>query len=169
MRPLHHREPGVIGAALGAPRVTAELIADGVHLHPATLRLAYAAKGAGRLALVTDAMQAAGVPDGDYALGGQPIAVRAGEARTAEGSLAGSTLTMDRAVGIAVAEAGIPLPDALTMASATPAELLGLARVKGRIAPDTDADLVVLDEDLRAIATVVGGRVAHTTIPALRN
>jgi N-acetylglucosamine-6-phosphate deacetylase len=161
MRPLHHREPGVIGAALSAPRVTAELIADGVHLHPATLRLAHAAKGADRLALVTDAMQAAGLPDGEYALGGRPIAVRDGEARTASGSLAGSTLTMDRAVRVAVAEAGIPLPDALAMASATPAELLGLGRVKGRIADGADADLVVLDAERRAIGTMVAGRWAH--------
>jgi len=166
MRPLHHREPGIAGAALTAPRVTAELIADGVHLHPATLRLAHAAKGPHRLTLITDAMQAAGLPDGEYALGGRPIAVRGGEARTAEGSLAGSTLTMDRAVRVAVEEAGIPLPDALAMASATPAEVLGLAGVKGRIAAGADADLVVLDEELRAIGTMVAGRWAHTTVPA---
>jgi N-acetylglucosamine-6-phosphate deacetylase len=166
MRPLHHREPGIAGAALTAPRVTAELIADGVHLHPATLRLAHAAKGPHRLTLITDAMQAAGLPDGEYALGGRPIAVRGGEARTAEGSLAGSTLTMDRAVRVAVEEAGIPLPDALAMASATPAEVLGLAGVKGRIAAGADADLVVLDEELRAIGTMVAGRWAHSTVPA---
>jgi N-acetylglucosamine-6-phosphate deacetylase len=159
MRPLHHREPGVIGAALADARVTAELIADGVHVHPAALALAHAAKGARGLALVTDAMQAAGLADGDYALGDQAIVVAGGEARTAAGALAGSTLTMDRAVRVAVEEAGIPLADALTMASATPAALLGLGDT-GRIAPGARADLVVLDAQLRAIGTMVGGQWA---------
>jgi N-acetylglucosamine-6-phosphate deacetylase len=160
MRPLHHREPGAVGAMLTAPRVTAELIADGVHIHPMVLRLAHAAKGPGRLALVTDAMQAAGLPDGDYALGEQAIAVRGGEARTAAGALAGSTLTMDRAVRVCVEQAGIPLADALTMASATPATLLGVGAVTGLVGPGADADLVVLDERLHAIGTMVAGRWA---------
>jgi N-acetylglucosamine-6-phosphate deacetylase len=161
MRPLHHREPSPAGAALATPRVTAELIADGVHVHPAMLRVVHAAKGAHRVALVTDAIQAAGLPDGDYALGEQPIAVRGGEARTAAGALAGSTLTMDRAVRLCAQEAGIPLIDALCMASATPAALLGIGELRGRIAPGADADLVVLDEALQAIGTMVGGRWAH--------
>jgi N-acetylglucosamine-6-phosphate deacetylase len=158
MRPLHHRDPGVIGAALSTPRLTAELIADGVHVHPAVIRLVHAAKGPERVALITDATQAAGLPDGEYALGDQPIAVTGGEARTAAGALAGSTLTMDRAVRVCVQQAGIPLGDALAMAAATPARLLGLGEVAGRIAPDADADLVVLDEALEAVGTMVGGR-----------
>jgi N-acetylglucosamine-6-phosphate deacetylase len=160
MRPLHHREPGPAGAALAAPRVTAEIIADGIHVHPATLRIAHATKGAARLALVTDAMQAAGLADGDYRLGEQTVTVTHGEARTAAGSLAGSTLTMDRAVRLCVEEAGIALGDALRMASTTPAALLGIGEVAGRIAPGADADLVVLDEGLSAIGTMVGGRWA---------
>jgi N-acetylglucosamine-6-phosphate deacetylase len=160
MRPMHHREPGPAGAALATPRVSVELIADGVHVHPATIRLVHAAKGPERVALVTDAMQAAGLPDGDYTLGEQPIAVRDGEARTAGGSLAGSTLTMDRAVQICVREAGIPIVDALRMASTTPATLLGIGAATGRITPGADADLVVLDEDLAAIGTMVRGRWA---------
>jgi N-acetylglucosamine-6-phosphate deacetylase len=166
MRPPHHREPGPVGAALAAPRVTAELIADGVHVHPAMLRVVHLAKGPDRVALVTDAMQAAGLPDGDYTLGEQPVVVSGGEARIATGSLAGSTLTMDRAVCVCVRDAGIPLIDALTMASATPAALLGIGEVAGRIAPGADADLVVLDEELAAIGTMVGGQWAHTD-PAL--
>jgi N-acetylglucosamine-6-phosphate deacetylase len=165
MRPLHHRDPGLAGAALTTPRVTAELIADGVHLHPAALRLAHAAKGPGRLALITDAMQAAGRPDGEYRLGAQAIAVTDGEARTPDGTLAGSTLTMDRAVALCVQQAGIPLPDALTMASATPAALLGLGELKGRIAPGADADLVVLDDGCRAIGTLIAGHWAHAAEP----
>jgi N-acetylglucosamine-6-phosphate deacetylase len=137
--------------------VTAELIADGVHVHPAALRIAHAAKGAGGIALVTDAMQAAGLPDGDYALGDRAIAVSGGEARTASGALAGSTLTMDRAVRVCVERAGIPLADALRMASATPAGLLGHA---ARIAPGAPADLVVLDSELQAVATMVAGEWA---------
>jgi N-acetylglucosamine-6-phosphate deacetylase len=160
MRPFHHREPGVIGAALADERVTTELIADGVHVHPAALALAHAAKGARGVALVTDAMQAAGLPDGDYALGARAIVVAGGEARTAAGALAGSMLTMDRAVRVAVEEAGIPLMDALTMASATPAALLGLGDSAGRIAPGARADLVVLDAQLHAIGTMVGGQWA---------
>jgi N-acetylglucosamine-6-phosphate deacetylase len=158
MRPLHHREPGAVGAALSSPRVTAELVADAVHVHPAALRLVHAAKGPDRVALITDAMQAAGLPDGEYALGEQPVSVSGGEARTASGSLAGSTLTMDRAVRVCVEQAGIPLAHALAMASATPARLLGIGQVAGRIAPGADADVVVLDERLHAIGTIVAGR-----------
>jgi len=166
MRAVHHRDPGPAGAALTAPRVTVELIADGIHVHPAVIRLVHAAKGPDRVALVTDAIQAAGLPDGDYGLGDQPIAVRAGEARTAGGSLAGSTLTMDRAVRLCVREAGIPLIDALQMASTTPAALLGIGAATGHLAPGADADLVVLDEDLAAIGTMVAGRWAYCD-PAL--
>jgi N-acetylglucosamine-6-phosphate deacetylase len=160
MRPLHHREPGIIGAALSSDEVRVELIADGVHVHPAILRMVHAAKGPQGVALVTDAMMAAGLPDGQYALGDQPIAVVHGEARTESGSLAGSTLTLDRAVRVCVEEAGIPLADALEMASTTPAALLGLDDA-GRIAAGARADLVVLDAELRAIATMLAGRWAH--------
>jgi N-acetylglucosamine-6-phosphate deacetylase len=160
MRPLHHREPGIVGAALSTDGITVELIADGVHVHPAVIRLVHAAKGPQRVALVTDAMMAAGLPDGEYALGDQPIAVVHGEARTASGSLAGSTLTLDRAVRVCVEQAGLPLADALAMASATPAAALGLDDT-GRIAPGARADLVVLDAGLHAIATMVAGRWAH--------
>jgi N-acetylglucosamine-6-phosphate deacetylase len=157
MAPLHHREPGAVGAALAAPQVTVELIADGVHLHPAVLRLVHAAKGAGRVSLVTDAMQAAGLPDGDYRLGDQAVTMRDGQVRLAgRDTLAGSTLTMDGAIRTSVA-AGIPLPDALAMASATPAALLGLVAETGRIEPGLAADLVVLDERLAVLATMRAG------------
>jgi N-acetylglucosamine-6-phosphate deacetylase len=135
-------------------------------VHPAALRLVHAAKGPDRVALVTDAMQAAGLPDGDYRLGERAVAVTGGEARLEDGTLAGSTLTMDRAVRVCVEEAGIPLADALAMASATPARLVGLGAVAGRIAAGHDADLVVLDERLRALGTMVAGHWAHQD-PAL--
>jgi N-acetylglucosamine-6-phosphate deacetylase len=166
--PLHHREPGVAGAALDAPEVTCELIADGHHLHAATLRLAHRVKGAAGLALITDAIPAAGAPDGESRLGDAPIVVAGGVARTAAGALAGSTLTMAGAVRHAVHAAGIPLPDALAMASATPARVLGLEGRKGVLASGADADLVVLDDDLGVHATYRAGRLVHAReeIPA---
>jgi N-acetylglucosamine-6-phosphate deacetylase len=157
MRPLHHREPGVVGAVLDRAEVTCEVIADGHHVHPAVVRLLTRAKGARGTVLVTDAIEATGRPDGDYLLGSEPVQVRGGRATTAGGALAGSTLTMDAAVRNVCAW-GIPLADALEMASTTPAAVLGLR--KGRIAPGYDADLAVLDADLRPVATMVGGAFA---------
>ncbi|HSI94011.1 MAG TPA: N-acetylglucosamine-6-phosphate deacetylase [Jiangellaceae bacterium] len=153
MRPLHHREPGPIAALLEDDRVTVELICDGVHLHPAVVRTAIAATGADRVTLVTDAMDAAGAGDGDYDLGGLAVRVTGGTARLVDGgAIAGSTLTMDRAVKF-VLDAGTPMPAAVRMASTTPARLLGLADQVGELRAGLDADLVVLDADfvLRAV------------------
>jgi N-acetylglucosamine-6-phosphate deacetylase len=155
MRPLHHREPGVIGAVLDAP-VTCELIADGLHVHPAVMRLVQRAKG-DRTVLVTDATEATGLPDGDYHLGAVPITVISGRAETAAGNLAGSTLTMDAAVRHAHEWLGVPLSDALAMATITPANVIGAAR-KGRLESGADADLVVLDAHLQPMATLIAGR-----------
>lgn len=156
MRPLHHREPGIIGAVLDAEEVTCELIADGMHVHPAVMRLVRRAKG-DRTVLVTDAIEATGLPDGDYSLGAVPITVTGGRAETAAGNLAGSTLTMDAAVRHAHAWLGATLPEALAMGSTTPAGVIG-ATHKGRLEPGADADLVVLDAQLHPVATVVAGR-----------
>jgi N-acetylglucosamine-6-phosphate deacetylase len=158
MRPLHHREPGVIGAVLEHGAVTCEVIADGHHVHPAVVRLLARIKGAGATVLVTDAIEAAGLPDGMYRLGREPVQVREGRALTASGQLAGSTLTMDAAVRNVCAW-GIPLTDALAMAATTPAGVLGLR--KGRIAPGYDADLTVLDDALLPVATLLGGVFAQ--------
>ncbi|MDG4773296.1 N-acetylglucosamine-6-phosphate deacetylase [Solwaraspora sp. WMMD792] len=149
MRPPHHREPGPVFALLGDDRVTCELIADGVHLHDGTLTFAASVGGPGRTALVTDAMAAAGMPDGAYELGGQAVTVSGSVARLArDGSIAGSTLTMDAALRRAVA-AGIDIVDAVRMAATTPAATIGLAGTVGAIAPGHRADLVELDDDLR--------------------
>ncbi|WP_322920011.1 N-acetylglucosamine-6-phosphate deacetylase [Nocardioides renjunii] len=149
MRPLHHRDPGPVGALLDAP-VDVELIADGVHLHPAVLRTVFAAKP-GRCILVTDAMAAAGGPDGDYRLGPMAIEVRDGVARLADGTgsgaIAGSTLTMDAALRFAVRTAGLPLLDVVHAASTAPARAWGLDDV-GALEAGRRADLVVLDADL---------------------
>lgn len=160
MEPLHHREPGAVGAALTMEALSCELIADNIHIHPAVLRLAIQAKGVGNIALITDAMRGTGMPDGDYELGSQRVMVRGGVARLPGGALAGSTLTLDRAVQQAMTAAGLPFCKAITMATATPARVLGL-RNKGAIASGMDADLTVWDESLRVVLTLVSGRIVY--------
>ena len=125
-------------------RVRAGIIADGVHVHEGALRLAYREKGIEGLALVTDAMEAAGMDDGEYELSGRTVRLEGGFVRLPDGTLAGSSLTMDGAVRNAVKFLGIPLQEAVRMASETPAEILGMPE-KGRIVPGADADLVILD------------------------
>ena len=147
MRPPHHREPGPVVGLLDSIAVC-ELIADNIHLHPGMLAFAAHAAGPDRAALITDAMDAAGMPDGDYELGGQQVVVADRVARLARnGSIAGSTLTMDVALRNAV-EAGIPLADAAAMASTTPARALGLDDEVGALEAGLRADLVVLDAGL---------------------
>ena len=168
MRPLHHRDPGPVGALLDSP-VDVELIADGVHLHPAVLRTVFAAKP-GRCILVTDAMAAAGASDGDYALGRMNVEVRDGIARLAssdgDGAIAGSTLTMDAAVRFCARTAGLPLLDVVHAASTAPARAWGLADV-GAIEPGRRADLVVLDEELHVLRVMrAGAWVSPSSTPA---
>jgi N-acetylglucosamine-6-phosphate deacetylase len=156
MRPLHHREPGPVAAALDAG-ATCEIINDQVHVHPAAVRLI----AHGRVALVTDAIDAAGRGDGQYHLGGQEVVVSEGQARLAgNGALAGSTLTMDAAVRAAVREVGLPIEAASAAASGEPARVLGLADRCGAIAPGLDADLVLLDADLRVRRVMAQGEWA---------
>lgn len=147
MRALHHREPGPVAALLEHPDAYVELIADGVHVHPAMIGLAAAAKPH-LTVLVTDAMAAAAAQDGDYRLGSLTVEVRDGVARLpGAGAIAGSTATMASTVQHAVRRAGLTLEDAVRAATATPAALHGLTRV-GALRPGADADLVVLDDDL---------------------
>ncbi len=147
MRQLHQREPGPALALLGSVGVTCELVGDGVHLHDAVLAAAARLAGPGRVALVTDAVAAAGMADGEYELGGQALVVTGGVARLArDGTIAGSTLTMDAALRRAV-HAGLSIVDAVRAASTNPAAALGLAGV-GALAVGDRADLVVLDDRL---------------------
>ena len=155
MRGEHHREPGPVTALLEHPEAWVELIADGVHLHPAVLGLTAAHKPR-RTLLVTDAMAAAGAGDGDYELGSMSVEVRGGVARLPGGAIAGSTLTMAAAVRYAVTVAGLPLEDAVRAATATPATALGLERV-GSLRPGFRADLVVLDGSLDVTRVMRGG------------
>ncbi|MGR6924027.1 N-acetylglucosamine-6-phosphate deacetylase [[Actinomadura] parvosata] len=158
MPPLGHRAPGPVAALLDDERVTVELVNDGVHVHPAMLRLAYEVAGPGRTALITDAMSATGLGDGDYVLGSMAVRVQDGVARLVEGgSIAGSTLTMDVAFRRAVQELGMSLPDAVQVASLTPARLLGLAGRIGSIAVGKAADLVVLSDSLEVDGVLKDG------------
>jgi len=161
MRGLHHREPGSVGAVLTDERIYAEIIVDGVHLHPAVVKLIVRAKGTGRTILITDATRAAGLQDGDYELGGQIVQVRDSIVRTAKGSLAGSTLTLNVALRNVMRFAGLSINDALTMATMTPAEALGLSPHKGVIQPGADADLALVDPDLNVWATMVNGVLVY--------
>ena len=157
MSQLGAREPGAVGAALTSDAACG-LIVDGHHVHPASLRLAFAAKPRG-LFLVSDAMPPVGAAMAGFALGEQWIEMRDGRCTTADGRLAGSALDMATAVRNAVQLVGVPLEEALRMASTRPADLLG-ERERGRIAPGMHADLVLLDETLRARATWIGGEAA---------
>jgi N-acetylglucosamine-6-phosphate deacetylase len=159
MRGFQHREPGAVGAALTDDRVTVSLIADGVHAHPAALNLALRAKGWERVVLVTDAVAAAGNPSGDYALGGSRIVSDGQAARLPDGTLAGSTLTLDRAVCTMIQLGGARPEEALSMATLVPARLLGRADL-GRLAPGALADLVLWNAAMDVEATYIGGRLA---------
>lgn len=144
-------------------RVRAELIADGLHVHPGAMRLLYQCKGAAGIMLVTDAMRAVGCPPGAYTLGHVPVVVEDGRVRLRDdpGALAGSVLTMAGAVRLMVRAVGVPLTEAVRMASLTPAEALGMARRLGRLARGFLADVVVLDEELNAAMTLVAGEVVY--------
>jgi len=161
MTGLHHRAPGTVGAVLTCDKITAEVIADYVHVHPAVIKLLVRAKGVERTVLMTDAIQATGMPDGVYDLGGQQVTVREGVARIATGSLAGSTLTMDRAVRNAMAAADLTLREAVQMASYNPARVIGMEGEKGSLESGKDADVILLDSGLEVVLAMVGGRVVY--------
>jgi len=159
MTPLHHRNPGTVGAVLTDDRITAEVIADGHHVHPAGVKLITRAKGVHNVILVTDAMAAAGMPDGDYDLGGLPVHMKCGVARLKENdSLAGSTLTMISAVRFLVREIGVSLEEASLMASANPARQLGLADSIGTLEAGKQADFLLLNDDLDIQSTWIDGK-----------
>lgn len=144
--PLSHRDPGLVGAALDNDNVFCEVISDGIHLHPAVVRMLYHNLGADRMVLISDAISATGLSDGQYTLAGLEVFVKEGQARLADGRLAGSTVTLYEAVRRAMGF-NIPLADAVKMASATPAQALGLHSV-GSLAVGKDADILVLNHDL---------------------
>jgi N-acetylglucosamine-6-phosphate deacetylase len=147
MRPFTHRDPGVIGAVLTTLEVTAELIADGIHVDEIAMKVLLQAKGAQGVVLISDGTSATGMPDGEYMLGGLTVTVNGGVCRNAEGRLAGSTLTLDRALRNIVG-LGIPLADAVRMLTLNPATLLGIEFKKGALRTGADADIVLLNDGL---------------------
>jgi len=155
MRPLDHRSPGILGAALTDSRLSADIIADGVHLDPAIVKLFAAAKGAEQTVLITDATAATGMPDGRYHLGSLEVEVKDGRCM-ADGKLAGSVLTMDKAVRNLARFAGWSLSQAVAAASRNPARVAGFAN-KGVLAAGADADFVVLNPDGDVLRTFIGG------------
>ncbi|MCL1635787.1 N-acetylglucosamine-6-phosphate deacetylase [Luteimonas sp. SX5] len=157
MSPLQGREPGAVGAAMEDRDSWCGVIADGVHVHPASLRVALAAKPRGKVFLVTDAMPPVGADDPSYELYGETITMRDGVVRNAAGALAGSALDMITAVRNAMDMLGLSLEEAARMASTYPAAFLGLGRTHGRIAAGYRADLVALDAGLEVVATWIGG------------
>ncbi|KRA45322.1 N-acetylglucosamine-6-phosphate deacetylase [Pseudoxanthomonas sp. Root630] len=157
MSPLQGREPGAVGAALEDDGCWCGVIVDGVHVHPASLRVALAAKPRGKVVLVTDAMPMVGSDDPSFDLYGETITAVEGVVRNAAGALAGSALDMVTAVRNCVRLLGLPLDEAARMASTYPADVLGLGGTHGRIAPGYRADLVALDADLQVVGTWIGG------------
>ncbi|MDQ0873815.1 N-acetylglucosamine-6-phosphate deacetylase [Paenibacillus sp. V4I3] len=159
MKPLHHREPGTVGAILTDERISGEVIADGHHVHPAAIRLLAMVKQPHGLLLITDAMSAAGLGDGQYELGGQAVTVQLGVARLTEGgALAGSTLTMIEALRFMVREVGVSVEDASRFASGNPARLLRLEASHGSIAKGKLADLLLVSPELELEHVWVRGK-----------
>lgn len=161
MKPMHHRDPGPVGAVLSCDEIRAELIADRVHVHPPVMKILVRAKGMAGVVLVTDSSPFAGLPDGSYHRWNQEIRVQGDVVRTSSGRLAGSALTMDRAVKNILEDAALSLPQAIQMASYNPARSIGMEARKGSLAPGKDADLIILDGGLKARLTMVRGRVVH--------
>jgi N-acetylglucosamine-6-phosphate deacetylase len=156
MRPLDHREPGILGAVLSDDRLTADLIADGVHVDPSIVKLFLQAKGPERAILITDAISATGMPDGIYKLGSFEVEVR-GDRCEYQGRLAGSVLTLDRAVRNVMSFAGWKLQEAIRLATFNPARMLGITSQKGIVAPGSDADLVLLSAQGHIVQTIIAG------------
>lgn len=158
MPPLHHRNPGVIGAARDDEKCCAELICDGIHIHPSAIRATFAMFGAERIILISDSMRATGLTDGQYTLGGQDVSVTGAKATLADGTIAGSATDLMGCLKYAVQYAEIPLEDAVACATMNPAKEIGVYDRCGSITPGKDADLVLLDKDLNVKAVYVNGR-----------
>lgn len=166
MRPLHHREPGTVGAAMTLAELTVELIADGIHVHPAAMRALYAARGPDAVVLVTDAIRPAGMPPGRYPIDDRTVVVEDGAVRLPDGALAGSVLTLDRGLRNLWSATGAPIEELWPTASRNAARVIGVDDRKGEIGIGRDADLVLLDEQLEVAMTIVGGRIVHRATEA---
>ena len=164
MSALHHREPGLPGAAFAHPRAVCELIADGLHVHPEMVGLAFRMLGPDRVCLTTDAIAAAGMGDGEYRLATRTVYMDGGVPKLGSGAIAGSVLTMNEAFRNILAFTGCTLPEAARMASTTPARLVGEGRRRGRLTPGYDADVTVLAPDLSVEAVWRGGKRVYPVV-----
>lgn len=163
MPPFTHRAPGVVGAAFDTPECMAELICDGVHIHASVVRAVFQLFGAKRVILISDTMRAAGMPDGDYTLGGQPVQVKGKYATLEDGTLAGSVTDLMNCMKTAVSF-GIPLEDAVRAAAVNPAKAIGIYSRVGSIENGKLANLAVLDENLELKAVFLKGELVHGTV-----
>jgi len=159
--PLHHRQPGVVGAVLNSEGASAELIADGVHVHPAAIRILMRCLGSERIVLITDAMPGAGLPDGSYTLLGQQATVKDRKALLPNGTLAGSTATMDTCVRNMVEQVGVPFADAVWMATYNPAKVIGADNSIGSLAPGKKANITVFDKNMNIKMTFINGNLMY--------
>ena len=159
MTGLHHRDPGTVGATLSDDRIHAQLIADGIHVHPAAMRILGRCKGPSRTLLISDANRAAGMPPGRYEMGRLPVIVKDGACRLEDGTLAGSVLALDAALRNFMSATGWPLVQAWPSTSLSQAQAMGIEGEVGRIRSGARADLTLLDADAEVVATVVGGRL----------
>lgn len=158
MPPLNHRNPGVIGAVRDAEKCHAELICDGVHIHPSVIRATFAMVGAERMILISDSMRATGLEDGEYTLGGQPVTVRGNLATLHDGTIAGSATNLMDCMRFVVQEAGIPLETAVMCATENPAKEIGIFHETGSITVGKKADFVLLDKNLNIIGVYIDGK-----------
>jgi N-acetylglucosamine-6-phosphate deacetylase len=165
MSGLHHRQPGALGAVLALDGLDAQLIADNIHVHPAAMSILARCKGPAQTLLITDAIRATGLPPGEYDLGGQPVTVAAGACRLANGTLAGSILTMERGLANFMAATGLSIDQAWPASSRTAARSLGMEQQVGCLCPGGAADLVLLDKQLEVVATLVAGEVVYLRDP----
>jgi N-acetylglucosamine-6-phosphate deacetylase len=164
MRPLHHRDPGTLGAVMDSEQIRCELICDNIHVHPGAMRLLWKLKGADGIMLITDAMRATGMPEGDYTLGDYRVIVKNGSATLENGTLAGSILTYDRGVANFMAASGEPLENLWRVTSLNAAKDLGIDNRKGAIAVGKDADFILVDEGVHVALTVCMGQIVHNVI-----
>ncbi len=164
MRPLHHREPGALGAVMYFDQIVAELIADGIHVRPAAIAILLRLKGLDRVALISDAAPMAGLPEGEYEWEHKPVFVKDGACRLADGTFAGAHALIDQGVRLLCREVGMPLQQAVIPATRTPADAVGAPHL-GRLQPGCAADLTLLNAELEPVRTLVAGREIWPAVP----
>lgn len=161
MREFHHREPGALGAVLTLDSITAEVIADGVHVHPASIKILIKCKGYGKVVVISDAIMGMGAPDGEYELGGRRIIVQNGASRFEDGGIAGSVMSVGKGVKNLIRWLNLQLPQIIQMATFNPARAIGEEGRKGSLEVGKDADIIICDQELNVKMTMVRGQVAH--------